>query len=131
MATSHTQRITSHPQAEAFARQWVEAWNALDVEAVLAHFAGDVRFTSPRAAARVGTATVGGKEALRAYWHASLAVITMLHFVLDHIVWDAERGAIAIVYTATINEQRNRACEIMRFNDDGLAVYGEALYGAE
>jgi len=36
--------------AVAFSQQWVRAWNAHDVEAVLRHFHEDVVFTSPVAA---------------------------------------------------------------------------------
>ena len=130
MARTTNQRIATRAEAEAFARQWVEAWNALDVEAVLAHFADGVRFTSPRAQQRVGAATVEGKGALREYWQKSVALNTSLRFELDHVVWDPEQAELAIVYTAAINDQRNRACEILRFDEDGAAVYGEAMYGA-
>ncbi len=63
------------PEPDAFAEQWVQAWNAHDVEAVLAHFADDVVFTSP-VAARVLPETGGvvrGKDALRDYWTTALA----------------------------------------------------------
>lgn len=130
MATTEGQRIRTGAEAEDFARVWVAAWNALDAEAVLAHFGDGVRFTSPRALQRVGVATVEGKAALRDYWQQSLALVTSLMFELDHVVWDPERTEIAIVYTAAINDQRVRACEIIRFGDDGLALCGEALYGA-
>jgi hypothetical protein len=116
--------------AAAFAREWVDAWNRLDVEAVLAHFDDVACFTSPRAAVRVGTSTVEGKEALRAYWNASTALITSLRFTLDYTMWDPDRRELVIVYTAEINGQRNRACEFLRFGDAGLAVAGEAMYGA-
>ena len=38
------------PDPIAFSRQWVDVWNAHDVEAVLEHFHDDVVFTSPVAA---------------------------------------------------------------------------------
>jgi ketosteroid isomerase-like protein len=38
------------PDPRSYADAWVRAWNAHDVEAVLAHFADDVVFTSPVAA---------------------------------------------------------------------------------
>ncbi len=117
-------------EAEAFARHWIDAWNSRDVETVRSHFAEAVRFTSPKAALRVGTATVEGQDALRSYWNASVAQIHSLHFALDHIVWGPERRELAIVYDAEINGQRNRACEFLRFNDDGQAVEGKAMYGA-
>jgi ketosteroid isomerase-like protein len=119
------------PEAIArFAEDWIAAWSRQDVEAVLAHFAAGVRFTSPRAAATVGTATVVGKEALRAYWQAAVAAIETLQFTLDHTVWDPARQELAIVYTAAIDGSPRRACEFMRFDPAGLVVEAEAMYGA-
>ena len=117
-------------EAEAFAREWIATWNAKDVEGILSHFGQDVRFTSPKAAQRVGTATVTGKEALAAYWGAAAAAITSIRFTLDRVLLDTERRELVIVYDAEINGQRNRACEFLRFNDDGQVVEGEAMYGA-
>ena len=117
-------------EVEVFAAEWVAAWNARDVEAVLAHFAEDARFTSPRAAQRVGTAVVEGKEAMGAYWRLAAAQATSLHFVLDHVVWDEARQELVILYTNERDGQRTRACEWLRFGADGLAVEGAALYGA-
>jgi ketosteroid isomerase-like protein len=37
-------------EAAPFVADWLAAWNAHDVEAVLAHFADDVLFSSPIAA---------------------------------------------------------------------------------
>jgi ketosteroid isomerase-like protein len=53
--------------AFAFSRQWVAAWNAHDVEAVLEHFHDDVVFTSPVAAKLLPNThgVVRGKPALR------------------------------------------------------------------
>ena len=56
--------------------------------------------------------------------------IETIHFTLDHTAWDPERLELLIVYDAEINGQRNRACELMRFDDTGRVVEGEAMYGA-
>ncbi|HEY7294276.1 MAG TPA: nuclear transport factor 2 family protein [Dehalococcoidia bacterium] len=128
-APNATQPMT-HEAAQAFARRWAEEWNRKDVEAVLAHFADEVEFTSPKAAATVGTATVLGKEALRAYWLAALRRIEHIYFVIDHATWDPVSAELLIVYTASINGQTNRAVELLRLNAGGLAVRGEALDGA-
>lgn len=114
----------------AFADGWVAAWNARDLEALLAHFAADARFTSPRAAQRVGTPVVVGKAALRRYWQLAIEQAASLHFTLDHIVWDEARQELVILYTNERDGQRTRACEWLRFGPDGLAVEGAALYGA-
>lgn len=129
MSLDQTAELT-HSGINAFARRWTEEWNRKDVAAVLAHFSDDARFTSPKAAAAAGKATVTGKDQLRDYWMTALSRITSIHFALDHAVWDAERRELLIVYTADINGVRNRACELMRFNDAGKVVEGEAMYGA-
>ena len=115
---------------ERFAREWVDAWNQKDVEAILAHFTEEATFTSPLAATTVGTATVTGKDALRAYWQAAVARAATLDFALDHVVWDGERAELVILYTRGPQGQRSRACEWMRFDPSGDVVAGEALYGA-
>ena len=70
------------PDPQQFADDWVRAWNAHDVEAVLEHFHDDVVFTSP-VVARVLPDTGGvvrGKDALRHYWTTALALLPDLHF---------------------------------------------------
>lgn len=130
MSETADHAIRSADDAAAFARRWINEWNALDVEAVLAHFDGAARFTSPKAAVTSGRATLEGKDALRAYWLAALSRVESLRFTLDRALWDAERSELVIVYVAAINGVTNRACEVMRFNADGLVMEGEALYGA-
>ena len=117
-------------EVERFANEWIEAWNRNDVDAGVAHYDDAARFTSPRAAATVGTATVHSKDALRAYWLAAVARISSRHFTLDRTLWDPDRSELAVIYIAEINGQRNRAVEIMRFDRTGRVVEGEALYGA-
>jgi ketosteroid isomerase-like protein len=116
--------------AEAFARDWIEAWNARDVERVLAHWSDDARFTSPKALETTGHATVVGKAALREYWLARVARIQAIHFTLDRVLLDATRDEVVIVYTAAIDGEARRACEFFRVGPGGRAVAGEAMYGA-
>jgi ketosteroid isomerase-like protein len=113
-----------------FARAWIDAWNRRDVEAVLAHFAEDAVFVSPKAAAITGHGTITGKAALRAYWTAALARIGTLHFTLDRPLWDAAEQTLVVLYQAELGSTRTRACEVMRFGEEGLVVAGEGLYGA-
>lgn len=115
--------------AETTAREWIAAWNARDIETVLRKFADDVTFYSPKAADIVGTGTVTGKAALRAYWTKALERIGDLRFELDHVGFDAERQELFIVYLATLGGRRTRACERLRFGPAGV-VDAEGLYGA-
>lgn len=110
---------------------WIDAWNRRDVEAVIQHFAEDVEFTSPVAAAVVGNATVRGKEALRAYWLAALGRIGALRFTLDRAIHDADRRELAIVYRREVDGSNDRVCELLTFDDAGLIVRGEVMYGVK
>lgn len=103
------------PDAVVFARDWCAAWNAHDVDAVLAHFHDDVVFSSPVAAQVVPESggVVRGKEALRAYWLAALEAVPDLHFeVVDTYV-----GTQAIVINYR-NHRGRLVNEVLIFEGD-------------
>ncbi|MFF7333488.1 YybH family protein [Streptomyces sp. NPDC090306] len=77
-----------HEKARAFVDSWVAAWNAHDLDSLLAHFADDVTFRSPVAAQLLGgDGVMRGKDALRSYWEEGLRRIPDLRFeVVDHYV---------------------------------------------
>ena len=70
--------------AEAFAQEWVAAWNAQDLDRVLIHYTDGVELISPAAAALVPSSggVIRGKAALRDYWATALPLIPGLHFDL-------------------------------------------------
>jgi ketosteroid isomerase-like protein len=110
--------------APEFCRQWVDAWNAHDVEAVLAHFHEDVVFTSP-VAARILPDTAGvvhGKSGLRKYWTVELRSVPNLRFVVDGIYQGID--TIVIAYR---NQDGGQVSEVLRFCDD-LVVEGHGTY---
>jgi ketosteroid isomerase-like protein len=100
-----------------------------DVERVLAHFHDDVVFTSPTALAVMGTPTVRGKEALRAYWTTALARLTSLRFTVDRVVWDAEGRELAIIYTSETDGKARRVSENLVFDAAGRVVAAEVFHG--
>jgi limonene-1,2-epoxide hydrolase len=114
---------------DRFAAQWEAAWNRQDLDAVLAHFAPDVVFTSPTASATVGHPTVTGRASLQAYWQAALARISSLHFTVVRTLWDGTRHELAIVYDRRVNGREDRAIECLRFGEHDLVVSGEVFYG--
>jgi hypothetical protein len=116
-------------EARAFAEQWARNWNARNVEAVLAHFAEDVVFSSPVALTVTGKASVVGKSALRAYWRRALDGHPALSFEVQRTLWDQETGELAIIYDREINERHDRAAEVLTFGAGDLIVRGEAFYG--
>jgi ketosteroid isomerase-like protein len=70
------------PAPTSYADEWVRAWNAHDIEAVLDPFADDIVFTSPVAERVVPESggVVRGKVALRDYWTAALKTLPELQF---------------------------------------------------
>ncbi|NUP06248.1 MAG: SnoaL-like domain-containing protein [Polyangiaceae bacterium] len=115
---------------DRFAREWAEQWNRRDVDAVLSHFASNVRFTSPRAKELMGHATVDGIEELGAYFRKGAPLLGTMRFVVDETIWDAARRTLTIIYDRHRDGGIQRACEIMRFDSQGLVREADALYGA-
>ncbi|CAN5725003.1 hypothetical protein BH23CHL2_BH23CHL2_21040 [soil metagenome] len=120
-----------HPESiERFVHEWIETWNANDLEGLLAHYTDDAVFDSPRAQALTGSARVEGKEALRDYWGAAIARASSRRFVFDRYIWDAERSELVVLYTNRVDGTSTRACEVFHFDEAGLVDRAEALYGA-
>ena len=114
----------SIPEPLAFSAAWVAAWNAHDVETVLAHFHDDVVFTSPTAA-RVVPASGGvvrGKQALREYWTEGLRLVPDLHFTVERVY----AGVTALVITYR-NQGGGLVDEVLVFSD-GLVIEGHGTY---
>jgi hypothetical protein len=67
---------------EDYATDWIAAWNAHDVDRVLAHYRDDVSFTSPFAVTLEGVrdGTLHGLSELRRYFEIGLRTFPELHF---------------------------------------------------
>jgi hypothetical protein len=117
----------THDEARRWAENWVSEWNRHDVDAVLAHFADDVEFCSPVAAAVTGdpSGVVRGRDALRDYWTTALSSRPDLHFELDDV--HVGVGCISIQYR---NQAGRHVTEMAVFDDDGKVVRGWGLYDA-
>jgi len=111
--------------ADEFAREWAANWNARDVEAVLAHFAADVVFRSPRIAAvhGAGRFSVTGIAALRDYWVKALAANPDLRFEVLKVGVGGD--ALTIYYT---NQRGVEVAETLVFGEDGKASAGVVTY---
>lgn len=107
-----------------FAEHWIAAWNAHDLDAVLAHFRDDVVFSSPfiRHFAGEASGTLVGKDAVRAYWRAALERVPDLHFELVDVLVGID--CLTILYRG----HRGLSAEIFEFDTGGLALRGRALY---
>jgi len=121
---------TDAATARRWAEHWIAAWNALDTEAVLALFADDCTFRSPKAAVITGCGTVIAKAALRDYWTQAVSGIASLQFHFESAHWDASGRTLLIRYIAELGPQRLLAAEVFDFDTGGLVTCGTALYGA-
>lgn len=116
-------------EPDAFAREWAQAWNARDLDRVLAHFSDAIVFSSPKAMDAVGQPTVRGKPALRAYWERALTQISALEFIVVAAMWDASVRRLAIIYDRKVNGRADRAIELLTFDTRGVVMAGEVFYG--
>ena len=112
------------PDPKSYADQWVRAWNAHDIEAVLDDFHDDVVFTSPVAARVVPESggVVRGKAALRDYWTAALATYPDLKFELVNVY----RGESTLVINYR-NHRGELVNEVLTFDGDRVRV-GHGTY---
>jgi len=108
-----------------FAEEWVDAWNARDLERILSHYAPDIVFLSPVAAQRLGDGRVSEISALRAYWQAALAALPDLRFELEAVL--SGYRCLTILYR---NQHRQLVAETVEFNAARQVVRSSACYGA-
>jgi ketosteroid isomerase-like protein len=114
----------STPEPNEFSRGWLAAWNAHDLEPLLAHFADDIVFSSPVAAQLLSGSdgVIRGKDALREYWAEGLRRIPDLRFEVT--------GVYAGVNSLVINYRNQRGGlvnEVLLF-DNALVTAGHATY---
>ena len=113
------------PDPLTFAEAWIAAWNALDVEAVLSHYAEDVVFVTPNAIRFTGdpSGRVVGKVALRDYWNRALQS-GGLTFTLRAVLSGPD--GVAIRYHSSRTDAE--VVEVARFGEDGLVHESAAYY---
>lgn len=128
---SHMDRITtalaiSTDQIAAFEREWIDAWNAHDLDRILSHYRDDVRFVSPFAAgAGARRGELRGLSALRGYFELGLASFPELHF--QPIAALGGIGSIALHYRSVEDRE---AIEVMELDARGQVRRAAAHYRA-
>ena len=117
--------MISHDQADRFATEWIGAWNAHDLDAIVAHYAQDVTFVSPFVAALTGeeSARIEGRDALREYFRRGLETFPDLHFELYTALPGA--SSIALHYRSVGGRL---AIETMELDAAGLVSHAAAHY---
>jgi ketosteroid isomerase-like protein len=112
-------------EAQKFAREWVDSWNAHDLDRILSHYADDFQMTSPFIVQLMGepTGTIKGKENIRAYWAMALERLPDLHFDLIEVLTSVD--SITIYYHAVLGK---RAAEVLFFDENGKVRRAVAHY---
>lgn len=112
-------------QAEAFAREWIESWNARDLPRVLAHYMDDFEMSSPFIVEIAGepSGTLKGKERVTAYWKAALQKHPNLHFELLNVF--AGASSVVIHYRTSFGRI---AAEVLFLNESGKVYRAAAHY---
>jgi ketosteroid isomerase-like protein len=110
--------------AERFAREWVEAWNAHDLERVLSHYEDDFEMSSPIIVTLMGepSGKLKGKAAVGAYWAKALKLLPELRFEFLAVLAGTES---VVVYC---RGHRGLTAEVLHFGETGKVRAAFAHY---
>ena len=111
--------------ASNLANHWVAAWNAHDLDAIMAHYDNAIELTSPAAAQLLGTpdGKVIGKPNLRAYFQRGLQAYPDLHFHLEDVLCGL--NSVVLYYT---NQKGTHTAEFMEMSASGKVARVVANY---
>jgi predicted ester cyclase len=112
-------------EAWKLANEWVAAWNAHDLDLIMAHYEDEVELTSPVAARLLGKpdGKVVGKANLRAYFQRGLEAFPELQFRLEDVLWGL--NSVVLYYT---NQKGTRTAEFMELSAAGKVARVVANY---
>jgi hypothetical protein len=106
-------------KAHTFAAHWIAAWNAHNLEAIISHYAEEIRFNSPLIQQISGKAdgTIDNRPDLKAYFAKGLAAYPELHFRLLHVLTGV--NSVVLYYESVKNML---ATEVFFFGETGEVV---------
>ena len=112
-------------EAWQLANEWVAAWNAHDLDLIMAHYEDGVELTSPVAARLLGKpdGKVVGKANLRAYFQRGLEAFPELQFRLEDVLWGL--NSVVLYYA---NQKGTRTAEFMELSAAGKVARVVANY---
>jgi hypothetical protein len=111
--------------ASRFTSEWLQAWNAHDLDRVLSHYSDDFEMFSPVIVQVTGNreGRLRGKQAVAAYWSKALGMFPNLHFTPICTLVGVD--SLVIHYHGPTGK---RVAEVFQFNADGLVVRAHAHY---
>ncbi len=117
--------MISQEQAAAFGREWIDAWNRHDLDAILAHYDDSIVFRSPFVAKLAGepSGALRGKARLRSYFAEALKKYPDLRFT--DVRAYAGVSSVTLAYRSVANLL---AAEVMTLNEAGRVIGVDAHY---
>jgi len=112
-------------EVNAFAQHWLAAWNAHDLDQIMAHYEDHVELMSPVAVQLLNNPAgrVVGEENLRLYFQKGLAAFPELHFKLENVLWGI--NSVVLYYE---NQRGTYTAEYMELSPQGKVVRVVANY---
>ncbi len=120
--------MISKEQAQRFAKEWIDAWNAHDLDAILAHYSDDFEMTSPFIVTVMNepSGTIKGKQNVRAYWQKAIDRFPDLKFELLEVLTGA--NSITLYYKSYRSGAVRLAAEVFFFDSGGKVNKAFAHY---
>jgi len=118
-------RVAPIEQGNALAEEWITAWNAHDLDAIIALYAPAVILQTPTIIDTLGIpdGRVECLERLREHFARGLQRLPDLRFDLDHIYLGVRSVAIAYRW-----HDRTPVCELHEYNANSLIERVQAHY---
>jgi hypothetical protein len=113
--------------ARNLANEWIAAWNAHDLNAIMTHYDDAIELTSPVAAQLLGRADgkVVGKKNLRAYFQRGLEAYPDMHFDLKDVLTGL--NSLVLYYA---NQKGTHTAEFMELSANRKVTRVVANYSA-
>ncbi|MRR17813.1 MAG: nuclear transport factor 2 family protein [Deltaproteobacteria bacterium] len=110
--------------ADFFSADWIESWNAHDLNRILSHYTDDFEMSSPviRKIEGVLSGKLKGKEKVGAYWAKALKLNPDLHFELITTLWGI--NSITLYYKG----HRGLSAEVFHFTPERKVAKSYAHY---
>ena len=117
--------MNTETRARQFAEEWIASWNNHDLEAILAHYADEVRFHSPFIVKLFNepSGVIQGKETLRVYFQRGLQAYPELRFELLSVLSGVNS---VVLHYRSVNHLL--AAETMVFDERGKVREVRAHY---
>ena len=105
-----------HVNEDEFAKDWINAWNGHQIDAIISHYAEDVEFTSPFIVRLLNnpSGTIYGLTNLKAYFLKGLEAYPDLRFELIEVLGGV--NSVTLYYHSVNNLM---SAEVMVLNEKG------------